>query len=584
MAQHRKHLVVFVSDGSSGFSYLAQQITEKENLAGIEIRAMVSDEKHPDSLLKQVLKKFDIPDELPASLPVISAGDLNTIDLIISFDADIPRLWSPLPGAPSFLHWFLPNPMEIGLENNAELLAEYGRSIEFMKLNIQKVLTRDKINHYASCRKKWIRHFESLNMAVMVHDRNRHITYFNQKAQEITGYKKRDVLGKDCHDLYPWSFCNANCGFCNPERVSNIPDWFTRSLIRRSGEIRHVEMTTAPVLDSMGTIQGAIVYFHDLTYRIQIRNRFKHIQKDIGFIGDSAAISHVFESIQDAGPTDVSVMIQGDSGTGKELVAESLHRISRRATKPFVVVNCGALPEGLLESELFGHVKGSFTGAIRDKKGRFEVADGGTIFLDEIAELSPMTQVKILRVLQDGSFDRVGGVTTLQVDVRVISATNRDISDLIRKRLFREDLYYRLCGFPILVPPLKDRDMDIMLLTEHYLDKFLESNGPRKRYTDGFMTMLQRHQWPGNIRELQNTIQFSVIKSRGEILDTKHLPDNIQEITEQANHGKRPGRPRLLDPETVADALEKSGGNKVKAAKLLGVSRATLYRLLNETN
>jgi transcriptional regulator with GAF, ATPase, and Fis domain len=303
------------------------------------------------------------------------------------------------------------------------------------------------------------------------------------------------------------------------------------------------------------------------------------IRDSAGIIGSGTDINELFRSIRDLSDVNVPVLIQGESGTGKELVASAIHSEGNRADKPFVPVNCAALPEGILESELFGHEKGAFTGAIRDKKGRFELADGGTLFLDEIGELPKTVQAKLLRVLQEGCFEKVGSEKTKKVDVRIISATNRDLKAEVKKGNFRQDLYYRLAVVPVFIPPLKKCRDDIPLLAEHFLEIFSDHG---RNYKGGgisevAMNIMMDYPWPGNIRELQSAIRFALVKSGGKKIGLHHLPPEIIEWRD-----KRPvrGPAKKLDPEAVDEALKKSGGNKAKAARLLGVGRATLYRFL----
>ena len=290
----------------------------------------------------------------------------------------------------------------------------------------------------------------------------------------------------------------------------------------------------------------------------------------------------LFETIRQVGPLDVPVLIQGESGTGKELVANALHERSRRTDGLLVPVNCGALPDGLLESELFGHVKGAFTGAVRDKRGRFQLADRGTIFLDEIGELSPQMQVKFLRVLQNGTFERVGDENTVEVNARVICATNRDLESEVEAGRFRADLFYRLCVVPITVPPLRVRKDDIANLAEYFLKKASrEADRLHPGIAEEAIETLKMHHWPGNVRELENAIRYAAIKSQGLPILSKHLPPQVSAC---APAKPSPTRNRKLDEEIVKDALEVTKGNKSEAARHLGVSRATLYRFLNEND
>lgn len=297
-------------------------------------------------------------------------------------------------------------------------------------------------------------------------------------------------------------------------------------------------------------------------------------------IGRNNKMIEVFRQIQNVAAYDYPVHIFGETGTGKELVAEAIHKTSHRKGAPFVPINCGALPEGLIESELFGHLKGAFSGAIRNKRGRFELADGGTVLLDEVAELSKYMQVKLLRFLQDGKFEKVGGEKTISVNVRVISATNKDLKKEMKKNKFRDDLYYRLNVIPIHLPPLRERKSDIPLLIDHFLKQSarLYNRSPLK-VSEQAMLLLTEYKWPGNVRELQNVMQFAFVTCNGVEITPDDLPMEfkndciIQTLREPS---------RKLDIFSVQSALKKTGGNKAKAARYLGVGRATLYRFLGD--
>lgn len=297
-------------------------------------------------------------------------------------------------------------------------------------------------------------------------------------------------------------------------------------------------------------------------------------------IGEDRKMIEVFRQITNVAEYDYPVHIFGETGTGKELVAEAIHKSSPRRDDPFVPINCGAMPEGLVESELFGHVKGSFSGAIRDKKGRFELADGGTIFLDEVAELSKHMQAKLLRFLQDGKLEKVGGEKTVRINVRVISATNKDLKEEMKANRFRDDLYYRINVVPISLPPLRERKSDIRLLVGHFLKQAAEQyNREPVVVSDNAMMLLTEYKWSGNVRELQNAIQFAFVKSKGDKITPDDLP---MEINDNRLFQTIRGPSRKLDRVQVESAIKKTGGNKAKAARLLNVGRATLYRFIND--
>ncbi len=315
-----------------------------------------------------------------------------------------------------------------------------------------------------------------------------------------------------------------------------------------------------------------------------LRRRLKTEQSFAGIVGRNAKMLKLFDTIREVAEVNVPVLIQGESGTGKELVAAAIHNEGPLADKPFVAVNCGALPEGVLESELFGHVKGAFTGAVGDRKGRFELADGGTIFLDEIGELPASTQVKLLRVLQEGTFQRVGGEENIKVDIRVISATNKNLTEEVAAGRFREDLFYRLCVVPVYLPPLRERRNDIPLLAENLLKRALkEMDREDVVLSPETVDVMMDYDWPGNVRELENALQYALIKCRGNLLLPEYLPLKILKTYTPRHSYPKKQRKRKLDAETVWRTLDETGGNKVETALRLGVSRATLYRFLKDS-
>ena len=292
-------------------------------------------------------------------------------------------------------------------------------------------------------------------------------------------------------------------------------------------------------------------------------------------VGNSSSMQAVFDMIAQVSRSEATVLIRGESGTGKELVAHAIHFNSKRAHRPFVKVNCAALPETVIESELFGHEKGAFTGAISSRKGRFEVASGGTIFLDEIGDLSPATQVKLLRVLQEKEFERVGGNQTIRTNVRIIAATNKDLEKLIEAGSFREDLYYRLNVFPIHVPPLRERKSDILLLADHFVEKYSQENHVTiRRISTPAIDLLTNYHWPGNVRELENCIERAVLLSTDEVIHSHHLPPSLQsaESTDTSLHSSLNEALNNLERDLILDALKSTRGNMARAARLLGIT------------
>ncbi|HEX9884428.1 MAG TPA: sigma-54 dependent transcriptional regulator [Desulfobaccales bacterium] len=326
------------------------------------------------------------------------------------------------------------------------------------------------------------------------------------------------------------------------------------------------------------------------TQKLLVENeRLRQALQDRGptgrIIGRGPALLKVIHLVNQIAPLKTTVLLSGESGVGKELIAEAIHYQSPRRDKPLVKLNCGALPEGLIESELFGHEKGAFTGAIQLRKGRFELADGGTFFLDEISEMPAATQVKFLRVLQEGEFERVGGAQTLKVDVRIIAATNRDLEAEVAAGRFRKDLFYRLHVIHLTLPPLRERVEDIPLLGLHFLDKFcLENDRPPMGFSPGAMRALKSHAWPGNVRELQNVVERSVALCTGNMVELEDLPDEIRRHHPEDDKIVLPVGASMEEIERLAilQTLKKTGGDKELAARLLGIGLATLYRRLKE--
>jgi PAS domain S-box-containing protein len=425
-----------------------------------------------------------------------------------------------------------------------------------------------------------IRILDSLKDGIIAHDLERKVFFFNQAAERITGFQRNEVLGRDCHEVFSAPFCGQRCSFRGKVPPNFDQLTYPLNFTNKSGEVRRLEFFSTMIRDAHGASVGILASFRDVTELFDLRRRSGSVKGFDNIIGGHSKMQAVFQQITDVAQYDFPVHLFGETGTGKELVANAVHNESRRGGAPFVPINCGALPEGLIESELFGHVKGAFSGAIRDKKGRFELADGGTIFLDEVAELSKPMQVKLLRFLQENRFEKVGGEQTVSVNVRVISATNKDLKKEVQRGNFREDLFYRLNVIPIQIPPLRDRRNDIPLLVEHFIQQVTEqSEKPPPRISEAALAVMMEYAWPGNVRELQNAVQFAIVKCNNKMITVEDLP---LELKADQNPAARRGPSKKLDTPAVQNALEKTGGNKAKAARVLGVGRATLYRFLNE--
>ncbi len=329
------------------------------------------------------------------------------------------------------------------------------------------------------------------------------------------------------------------------------------------------------------TLKNAIEHKKLKSENILLKQQIKEKFDAATFVGKSKKIKEILNIVKRVASTKATVLIQGESGTGKELVANIIHYNSMVADGPFIKVNCSALAEGVLESELFGHEKGAFTGALYMKKGRFELADGGTLFLDEIGDLPPSIQIKLLRFLQESEFERVGGTKTLKVDVRIISATNKDLEKLVESETFREDLFYRLKVVSMEVPPLRERKEDIPLIVKYHLNKFEEIHNKKiDGITSEAMKVIKSYNWPGNIRELMNCIESSIVMTVNNELTADSLPPFLSHKSVKQTSGKEPGNLFEIEKKAIIDALNKTGGNKTEAARVLGIGLRTLYRKL----
>ncbi len=328
-----------------------------------------------------------------------------------------------------------------------------------------------------------------------------------------------------------------------------------------------------------GAIRRSVIHEEEIR---ELRTRIEQTAEFSGIIGKDAQMQNIYRLIEDIAPTDATVLIQGESGTGKELVARAIHRQGPRKDKPFIVINCSAYPSTLLESELFGHEKGAFTGAIRQKIGRFEQADGGTVFLDEIGEIAPSAQIKLLRVLQSQKFERVGGEETLSIDVRILAATNKDLLQEVKRSSFREDLFYRLNVIPIQLPPLRMRCNDIPLLARYFLRRFaVEQNKEIQDFSSEAMRLLLDYPWPGNVRELENSIEHTAVLAKRNKVDISDLPSAMREVT-PAVASESQGTIFENEKKLLQEVLHECGWNKKKAALQLGISRSTLYEKLKK--
>ncbi len=422
--------------------------------------------------------------------------------------------------------------------------------------------------------------FQSVKDAVITLDLNQKILAINEAARSICGLDPQQILGKNF--LQVKKECSNKCCDYLKELEKN-GDQFSEFFqeCRRPGRSHQVvSVTRAPLKDHEDKRIGVVLVIRDLTTEAPIAEDLSERYRKYQIIGKSLPMQRVYRLLDDLLPTDTTVLISGDTGTGKELAVSALHYGGPRADKPLVKVNCTALAETLLESELFGHVKGAFTGAHKDMVGRFQTAQGGTVFLDEIGDITLKTQAKLLRFIEEKRYERVGESITRQADVRIIAATNRNLRKMVKQGLFREDLYFRLKVFEVTLPPLRERLDDLPLLAEHFrhflnkaYDKHVEGILPR------VLEIFRNYAWPGNVRELKHVLEHAFVQCKGSTITPEDLPADIREVAADLV----PFRDKkALNAEALREALSRTAGNKAKAARLLGISRPTLYRLLTE--
>jgi sigma-54 dependent transcriptional regulator, acetoin dehydrogenase operon transcriptional activator AcoR len=437
--------------------------------------------------------------------------------------------------------------------------------------------------------------FEAFPCGVLIVDKDRVVRALNNALEKTFGAGPFDAASRRGGEVLKCVHASANpkgcgfsdaCGDCSVRAIAldatsgkKTERRFSEFQSGSGGNARTLKLLLSAAPFTHNNERLAIVIIEDITELSDLRQRLKVEQGFAGIIGSDPAMHDLYDTIRELTDVKIPVLIEGESGTGKELVASAIHNEGIRANRPFVPVNCAALPEGIIESELFGHIKGAFTGALRDKKGRFELAHGGTLFLDEVGDLPKSAQAKLLRVLQNGCFERVGDEKSITTDVRIISATNKDLKKEVGKGNFREDLYYRLKVVPIKLPPLRKRKGDIPLLVNRFLNHAIDEGFRPAGMSGAAIAAMMDYQWPGNIRELQGAIRFALIKSRGNIIQPEDLPMELRPRLDAC----LPGPVKKLNPERVKDALKQSGGNRTSAAKLLGVGRATLYRFLESS-
>lgn len=425
---------------------------------------------------------------------------------------------------------------------------------------------------------------DSLTEGVFTVDKEWRITSFNRAAEEITGIARKEAIGQPCSYVFRASICENACALRHTmetgEPVSNFPIY----ILRGDGSRVPVSISTALLKDSGGSVIGGVEIFRDLSVVEELRRELKGQYTFSDIISRNHRIHEIFDILPAIARSPSTVLVEGESGTGKELFCRAIHNLSPRKDGPFIAINCGALPDTLLESELFGYKAGAFTDARTDKPGRFALAQGGTILLDEIGDISPALQVRLLRLLQEKVYEPLGSTKPVKSDARVLAATNRNLDELVEAGTFRNDLYYRINVVRITIPPLRERKEDIPLLADHFVRHF---NNLHNRDIEGIseaaLAYLILHDYPGNVRELENAVEHAFVLCRSGLILPEHLPGQFRKEPVKSLSG-RSGAITLREIEILAitDSLRRNSGNKAAAARELGIERSTLYRKIRE--
>jgi len=421
---------------------------------------------------------------------------------------------------------------------------------------------------------------DSIADGVFTVDDNWRITSFNRAAEQITGVRREEAVGQRCKDVLKADVCEKGCILRKTiQSGKSIVNW-TVHIVDAAGRRLPISISTALLKDEQGRIIGAVETFRDISVEEKLRKAIAERYSFEDIISKNHRMQQLFNILPDVADSASTVLLEGESGTGKELFAWAIHHLSPRKKQPFIAVNCGALPDTLLESELFGYKAGAFTDAKKDKPGRFRLAERGTLFLDEIGDISPALQIRLLRVLQEKTYEPLGSVETVQSDVRIIAATNKRLQMLVKEGKFREDLYYRIHVIRMELPPLRDRMEDIPLLADHFIQHF---NALQKKEIDGLsgeaLACLVSYDYPGNVRELQNIIEHAFILCKSGLIEPHHLPENLCMFLSMESSGKNETmNMKDLEAVFITNMLRRHQWNRIKTAKALGIHKSTLFR------
>jgi PAS domain S-box-containing protein len=421
---------------------------------------------------------------------------------------------------------------------------------------------------------------DSIADGVFTVDENWRITSFNRAAEQITGVHREDAVGQHCKDVLKADVCEKDCILRKTIQSGKSIVNRTVHIVNAGGIRLPISISTALLKNEQGRIVGAVETFRDISVEEKLRKTIAERYSFEDIISKNHRMHQLFDILPDVADSTSTVLLEGESGTGKELFARAIHHLSPRKKQPFVAVNCGALPDTLLESELFGYKAGAFTDAKKDKPGRFRLAERGTLFLDEVGDISPALQVRLLRVLQEKTYEPLGSVETVPSDVRIIVATNRHLQELVKEGKFREDLYYRIHVIRMELPPLRDRMEDIPLLADHFI---LHFNVLQKKEISGLsgeaLACLVSYDYPGNVRELQNIIEHAFILCKSGLIEPHHLPENLCLSRSMESSGRNETmNMKDLEAVFITNMLQRHQWNRIKTAKALGIHKSTLFR------
>ncbi|MCU0596427.1 MAG: sigma 54-interacting transcriptional regulator [Desulfobacterota bacterium] len=429
---------------------------------------------------------------------------------------------------------------------------------------------------------------DSIADGVFTVDSNLKVTSFNRSAEKITGIKKEEAIGRQCWEVFRASICEKRCALKYTMNTGLPVLNQSIYIVNLHGERLPVSISTALLRDEHGHVIGGVETFRDLSVVEELRKELtkRHSFQDI--ISKNKEMRRLFGILEQVSDSDATILLEGESGTGKELFAKAIHALSPRKTGPLITINCGSLPDTLLESELFGYEKGAHSTAFKDKPGRMAMADGGTLLLDEIGDISPALQVRLLRVLQDKTYEPLGSTKSLKTDVRIVAATNKNLQSLVEEGKFRQDLFYRINVVRLVLPPLRHRREDIPLLVEHFIRKFSRLSGKEiQGFSPEVFPLLMSHDFPGNVRELENIIEFATVVCKNGIIGLEHLPDFFR-----SSEGRGLGRPQESRPSSlgemertyILEALDRHKWNRAATAAEMAIHPTTLWRKMKRLN